>query len=210
MRRWQFLLELLLLQASMANSLYLSFFLGCSARLPLMACRSSLLWSRLAENRIVLGGASWQFGLSSFALGHFIFLNVGLGLSIKLAGVAKFFDPIIVPQNPAVRLLRRRGGFWCPRAFIMACQVLSSVNARVFSLVQGTFLVLQYTERALIKFWRLGAPHVQRCDGNLTVGISLTLWVGKPVRLFLIRGINTHSNQFASLLLHSRALAHVS
>ena len=74
----------------------------------------------------------------------------------------------------------------------MACQVLSSVSARVFSPIQDTLLVLRYTERALIKFWQLGAPYVQRCDGNLTVGISLTLWVGKPVRLFLIRGINTH------------------
>ena len=82
----------------------------------------------------------------------------------------------------------------------MACQVLSSVNARVFSLVQGTFLVLQYTERALIKFWRLCAPHIQRCDGNLTVGISLTLWAGKPTQLFLIGGINTNLNRFASLL----------
>ena len=204
MRRWQFLLELLLHQAIMADPLCLSFFLGCSARLPLMVCRFSLLWSRFVENKIVLGDVSRQFGLSSFIL------CVGLGLSIKWAGVAKFFNPTIAPQNPAVRLLGRKGGFWCPWAFIMACQVLSSVSARVFSPVQGTLLALWYTERALIKFWRLGAPHVQRCDGNLMVGISLTLWVGKPVRLFLIGGINTHLNQFASLLLHSRVLAHIS
>ena len=139
-----------------------------------MACRSSLLGSGLAENRIVLGDVSRPFGLSSFVLGHFFLLGVGLRLSIKWAGVVKFFDPTIVPQNPAVRLLGRRGGFWCPWAFIMACQVLSSISARAFSLVQGMFLVLQYTERAFIKFWRLCAPHVQWCDGNLTVGISLT------------------------------------
>ena len=71
-------------------------------------------------------------------------------------------------------------------------------------------MALRYTKRALIKFWRLGAPHVQWYDGNLTVGISLTLWAGKPVRLFLIGGISTHLNQFASLLLHSRVLAHIS
>ena len=94
MRRWQFLIELLLHQALMVDPLYLSFFLGCSARLPLMACYSSLLWSRLAENKIVLDNASWQFGLSSFVLRHFFFLGVGFELSIKCAGVAKFFDPI--------------------------------------------------------------------------------------------------------------------
>ena len=52
-----------------------------------MVCRSSLLGSRLVEDKIVLGNVSWQFGLSSFVLG------VGLGLSIRWAGVAKFFDP---------------------------------------------------------------------------------------------------------------------
>ena len=170
MRRWQFLLQLLLHQVPMANPLCLSFFLGCFAMLPLMACCFSLLWSRFAENRIVLGNASRQFGPSSFVLGHFFFLGVGLGLSIKWVEVAKFFDPTIAPQNPAVRLLRWRGGFWYPWAFIVACQVLSSVSTRVFSPVQGTLLALRYTERALIEFWWLDAPHVQRYDGNLTVG----------------------------------------
>jgi len=77
----------------MADPLYLSFFFGCPGRLPLMAYRSFLLWSWLAENMIVLGDVSWQFGLSSFVLGHFFFLGVRLRLSIKWAGVAKFFDP---------------------------------------------------------------------------------------------------------------------
>ena len=175
-----------------------------------MACHSSLLGSGLAENRIVLGNVSRQFGLSSFVLGHFFLLGVGLGLSVKWAGVAKFFDPTIAPQNPAIRLLRRRRGFWCPRPFIMTCQVLSSINIKAFSLVQGMFLVLRYTECVVIKFWRLCAPHIQWYDGNLTVGISLTLWAGKLARLFLIGVINTHLNQFVSLLLHSRVLAHIS
>ena len=100
-----------------------------------MACRSSLLASGMAEVRIVLGDVSGPFRLSSFVLGHFFLLGVGLGLSIKWAGVAKFFDPTIAPQNPAVWPLGRRGGFWCPQAFIMACQVLSSISARAFSLV---------------------------------------------------------------------------
>ena len=61
----------------------------------------------------------------------------------------------------------------------MACQVLSSISARAFSLVQGTFLALRYTERALIKFWRLCAPYVRRCDGNSSVGTSLAFMGGK-------------------------------
>ena len=58
-----------------------------------MACHSSLLRSRLVENRVVVDDVSWQFGLSSFVLGHFFLLGVGLGLSIRWAEVAKFFDP---------------------------------------------------------------------------------------------------------------------
>ena len=61
----------------------------------------------------------------------------------------------------------------------MACQVLSFVSARAFSLVQGTFLALWYAECILIKFWRLCAPHVRRCDGNPTVGVSLAFMGGK-------------------------------
>ena len=61
----------------------------------------------------------------------------------------------------------------------MACQVLSSVSARAFSLVQGTFLALRYTERTFIKFLRLYAPHIRRCDDDPTVGTSLTFIGGK-------------------------------
>ena len=61
----------------------------------------------------------------------------------------------------------------------MACQVLSSISTRAFSLVQSTFLVLRYTERALIKFWRLYAPQVRWCNGNPTVGTSLAFMGGK-------------------------------
>ena len=175
-----------------------------------MTGRSSLLGSGLVEDRIVLSDVSRPLGLSLFILSRSFLLDVGLGLSMRWARVVKFFDPTIAPQNPVVRHLGRRGGFWCPWAFIMACQVLSSVSARASSLVQGLSLVFRYTERALIKFWRLCALHVQQCDGNLAVGISLTLWAGKPAWLFLIGGINTHLNQFISLLLHSRVLVHIS
>ena len=65
-----------------------------------MACRSSLLGSGLAENRIVLGDDSGPFGLSSLVLGHIFLLGVGLGLSIKWAGVVKFFDPTLFIIKP--------------------------------------------------------------------------------------------------------------
>ena len=55
----------------------------------------------------------------------------------------------------------------------MACQVLSSISARAFSLVQGTFLALRYTERALIKLWLLCTFYVRLCNSNPTVGTSL-------------------------------------
>ena len=60
------------------------------------------------ESRIILGNVSKLFGLSLFVLGHFSLLGVGLGLSIKWAGVVKFFDPTIAPQNPIVQLFGRK------------------------------------------------------------------------------------------------------
>ena len=60
---------------------------------------------------MVLGDDSRQLGPSLLILGCFFFLDVGLGLDTKWAGLAKSFDPTIAPQNPAVRLLGRRGGF---------------------------------------------------------------------------------------------------
>ena len=49
-----------------------------------------------AENRIFLDNVSRLFGLSLFVLGHFSLLGVDLGLSIKWAGVVKFFGPIYI------------------------------------------------------------------------------------------------------------------
>ena len=93
MRRWQLILELLLHYTLMAVLLHLCFPLGRSGGLPLVACYFLLPWSWFAENRIVLGNVSWQFGPSSFVLGHFFLLGVGLGLDMKWAGVVKFFGP---------------------------------------------------------------------------------------------------------------------
>ena len=68
------------------------FFLKCPERLSLKACRLSFLWSRLAEDKIVLGDISWQFGLSLFILRRFFLLGMGLGLCMKWAKAAEFFD----------------------------------------------------------------------------------------------------------------------
>ena len=150
MRMWQLILELLFHYTPMANSLHLCFPLGCSRRLPLVVCRFFLPWSQFTENRIVLGNISWHFGPSSFVLRHLFLLGVGLRLDMKWAGIAKFFGPTIALQHPAVRLLRRKGGFWCPRAYFTAGQVLSSVSARASSPAQGTLLAFRYTRRAII------------------------------------------------------------
>ena len=65
-----------------------------------MAGRSSLLGSRLAKDRIVLGDVSRPLGLSLFVLGHSFLLGVGLGFSMRWDGVVKSFDPTIrYPKN---------------------------------------------------------------------------------------------------------------
>ena len=98
-RRWQLILELSLHYTPMAVSLHLRFPLGRFGRLPLVACRFLLPWSRFAENRIILGNVSWQFRHSSFVLGYFFLLGMGLELDIKWAGVAKFFGPTYFIYN---------------------------------------------------------------------------------------------------------------
>ena len=150
MRRWRLILELILHYTPMADSLRLCFPLGRSGRLPLVVCRFLLPWSRFAENRIVLGNVSWWFRPSSFVLGHFFLLGMGLGLDMKWAGVAKFFGPTIAPQNPTVRLLRRGGEFWCLRAYVTISRVLSPVSVRASSPTQGTLLAFRYIRRTVI------------------------------------------------------------
>ena len=70
-------------------------------------------------------------------------------------------------------------------------------------------MALWYTRRVLIKFWQFCAPHVRQCDGNPTVGISSGFMGGKIRAVILIGSINTHLNQYVSLLLHSRVLAYI-
>ena len=66
---------------------------------------SSLLGFGLVEDTIVLDDVSGPFGPSLFVLGHFFLLGVGLGLSMRWAGVVKFFDPIRT-CNLTVRFLK--------------------------------------------------------------------------------------------------------
>ena len=74
-----------------------SFYLGRLGRLSLRACRSSFSQFQLAEDRIVIGNASWQLGLSLLILGCFFLLYVGIGLCMKWAEAAEFFGPTIAP-----------------------------------------------------------------------------------------------------------------
>ena len=150
MWRWELILGLPLHYTSMTVSLHWCFPLGRSRRLPLVVCCFLLPWSWFAEDRIVLGNVPWQFGPSLFVFRHIFLLGMGLGLDIKWVGVAKSFGPIIAPQNLFVRLLGRGGGFWCPRAYITADQVLSPISARASSPAQGTLLAFRCTRHAII------------------------------------------------------------
>ena len=168
---------------------YVSLFcLGRLGRLSLRACRFSFSQFQLSEDRIVLGDASRQLGLSLLILGCFFLLGVGLSLCIKWAGFAEFFGPTIALQNPVVQLLGQGGGFWCPRAYVMAGQVLSSVSARASLLARGMLLAFRCTRRAVINTfmeWR-GSLRYTRCvfigalwsDADPTVEGFLGNWVG--------------------------------
>ena len=59
-----------------------------------------------------------------------------------------------------------------------------------FRLLEARSWSLWKVKRVLIKCGWLCVSHVQRCDGDLTVGISLPLWAGKFVQLILMGGIN--------------------
>ena len=138
MRRWQPLLELLLHHAPMAGPLRLGFPLGRFRRLFLVAWCFPLPWSWFVEDGVVLGSISWQSRLSLFVLRHFFILGMGHGLDMKWVRVTKSFSPTIAPQNLAIRLLGREGGFWCSRAYVMIGRVLFPYKR------QGLFACLRY------------------------------------------------------------------
>ena len=123
-RRWQLLLELLFYHAPMTSPLGSELPLGCSRGLPLATWRFPLLWFWSVEDRVGLGSISWRSGFPLFVLGHFFLLGMGLGFDMKWAEVLRSFGLTIAPQNPATRLLKRGGGFWCSSTYIMAGWVL--------------------------------------------------------------------------------------
>ena len=134
----------------MRGPLSSGFPLGRSRRLPLVAWCFPFPWSRFTEDRVVLGNISWQSGLSLFILRHSFLLGIGRGLDVKRVRVTKPFGPTIAPQNPAVWLLGRGGGFWCSRAYIMADQVSFPMGIRASSPAQGTLLAFRCTRCAVI------------------------------------------------------------
>ena len=74
------------------------------------------------------------------------FLGLGPGPSANIdMGFPTLYPPTIAPQNPAVRLLGQRGGFWCRRAYVTACQVLSFINVGASSFAKGMFLVVRHS-----------------------------------------------------------------
>ena len=93
-----------------------------------------------------------------------------------------------------------------PHRLVKFCHLLAF---RAFSFAYDTFLALRYPEHVSIKFWWLCAPHVRRCDGNLTIGIPPAFMGAKNWAVTLIGSINAHSNGPVILLLHPRALAHI-
>ena len=68
-----------------------------------------------------------------------------------------------------------------------AYHVLSSTSVSAFLTTQGMFLMLRHLKRALIKFLRLVASHILRCDGNPTVEIFTNSRAGKLLLLLRFR-----------------------
>ena len=94
--RWRLLLGLSLPHSPMASPYGLESLLRSSSGLPRATWRVSLPWFWPAEERVVLGSTIWWSGFSSFVLGHFFLLGMGLGLDIKWAGVPRSFGPTCI------------------------------------------------------------------------------------------------------------------
>ena len=142
-----------------------------------------------AEDRIILGCISRPFGLSLHVLGNVSPRRGPWALMYSGPG-----SQILWPHNsplksccPAPRTERR---VLMTSGLCHNLSILAIYQYRTYSSARDTFLALRYVKRVFIKCRRLYAPHVQRCDGNLTVKISLPLWAGKFAQLHLMGSIN--------------------
>ena len=120
MRRWRLFLEPFPHCTPRRVSFYSPFLLGALWGMPLMTCRSSLLGLEMPRT-----GSSSAASLSHLDFRYLssatILLGAGLRPSWKVSRDHKFSGPIIAPQNPAVRIFKRRGGFWWHQASVIAC-----------------------------------------------------------------------------------------
>ena len=121
MRRWQFLLELLLHHAPIAVPLCWSFYLGRLVGLSLRVCYFPLQWPWLAEDRMVLSDASQQLGPSLLILERFFFLGVGLGLDMKWAGLCQILQPHSSNLNLPIKLLFYPPITTCSNQLLIIC-----------------------------------------------------------------------------------------
>ena len=92
-----------------------------------------------AEDRIILGCISRLFGLSPLVLGNYSPRH-GPWVLMESGPGHKFSGPTIAPQNPAVRILGRIGGFWWHQVSVKTCQSLSPINSQDSSSAWDTFL----------------------------------------------------------------------
>ena len=96
----------------------------------------------------------------------------------------KFSGSTIVPQNPAIQPLSRRGGFWWCWTYITACPALSLINISISLFAWETLLVMRYsfcfTYVALLSFQctrRVFNKFPLRGNANPTVVDGVGSWV---------------------------------
>ena len=74
------------------------------------------------------------------------FFGLGLWTPQEQVGLAhKLLGPTIAPQNPAIRLLGWKGGFWKTQVFNMAYLIQPCINVCGFPLVQETRRFTRYS-----------------------------------------------------------------
>ena len=117
---------------------------------PGPSCSLSFPWPR----RILPMAKGWAF------------LGSGSGPNADIdMGFPVLYPLTIAPQNPVVRLLGRRGGFWWRRAYITACQVLSFINTGVFSFAWNTVQIARHSfgspTPCSCRFGTWGAPLIR-------------------------------------------------